>query len=368
MAKLGRVVRVFALISLCALAGQTVGWAENFAASATGEVGGLSFDERLAKAFAEIERLGISGVVAVSHQSGAVIEREFGAALDDGIDPDLTQVDINSITKTVTGVMVLKLVEQGKASFETPLGDVFSNVPADKRDITIHRLLTHSAGFVESVGDDSERLSRDAFLTRAFQTPLLSSPGNQYHYSNVGYSILAAIIEVRSGKPFEAFLREDVLKGLGLETMGYAGVYQDSHSLRSNEDQTIRQASWGGHEPFWNLIGNGGLISTPREFVLFRQAVTAGRVVSPALVKASQVKHIAEDETGVSHYGYGLVVQGHPLVGRSYWHDGGNDIFSAKWMDFADKGDVLFTAAAIGSEGGADEMMSVLQRHLYGSE
>lgn len=360
----GRLAVTFGVV-LCLLCSpfQTNAGAQD--ALRSGETG--TFDQRLARAFSEIERLGISGVVAISHKRDAPIERAFGAARNLGVEPGMTQVDINSITKTVTAIMALKLIEQGKIALETRLGEIFKNVPADKRDITVQQLLTHSAGFTESIGADDERIGRDDFLARAFRRRLISPPGREHHYSNVGYSILAAIIEIRSGKSYEAFLRDDILQGLGLNDTGYMGVYAPERSLRSGEGQTIEQASWGGHEPFWNLIGNGGLISTARDFIRLRQALASGRVLPPSLVVASQVEHIAEDETAESHYGYGLVVQDDPTVGRFYWHDGGNDIFSTKWVDYADQGDVLFTAAADGRSGGAVEMMSVLQKHLYGA-
>jgi hypothetical protein len=52
-------------------------------------------------------------------------------------------------------------------------------------------------------------------------------------------------------------------------------------------------------------------------------------------VQLAQVEHIPETASGSSHYGYGLVVQDHTKLGRIYWHDGGNDIFSAIWKPVA---------------------------------
>lgn len=356
---------IYVAIGFLNPAGRVV-FAANASAEAVGIMDVVPFEKRLDKAFGEIEKLGISGLVAISHNGGPPIERAFGKARKGGIEPGAIQVDINSITKTVTAAMVLKLVAQGKASLQTRLGELFENVPRDKRDITIDQLLTHAAGFADSLGVDSERIGRDKYLARAFRSRLLSRPGVQYHYSNVGYSVLAAIIERRSGKSYDAFLREDVLNGLGLTDTGYLAAYAEGRALRSRKGQTIRQASWGGHEPCWNLVGNGGMISTPRDFLRFRRAFSEGLIVPRDLVEASQAKHIAEGPEGNSHYGYGLVIEDIPGIGRLYWHDGGNDIFSAKWADYPDRGDILFTAAADGRMGGAVQMMSILQKQLYG--
>jgi CubicO group peptidase (beta-lactamase class C family) len=339
------------------------------------DVRGTPSGDRLEAAFAELEQSGVSAIVAISHDGGPIVIQEFGALKDDGIPAGSTQVDIGSITKTVTGVMILKLVEQGEVRLDETLEEIFPDVPADKAAITVHHLLTHAAGFVDAVGDDVEHLSKEDFLRRAFGTPLLSAPGEHYNYSNVGFAILAAIIEERGGKSYDRYLQEDVLNGTGLENTGYMSVYDDARSLRASstsespdsEGQTIIEASWGGHEPFWNLIGNGGLISTAEDFIRFRQLVSAGRIIPIALVEQSQVMHIPEDDAGTSYYGYGLVVQDDPTVGRFYWHNGGNGIFSAEWGDFADHGDIIFTAAADSAEGDAFSAMAVIQEHLYGA-
>jgi CubicO group peptidase (beta-lactamase class C family) len=344
-------------------------------ALAAQDVRGTPPGDRLVAAFAELEQSGVAAIVAISQDGGPIVIREFGALQDDGIPAGSTQVDIGSITKTVTAVMVLKLVAQGGVQLDETLSEIFPDVPADKAKVTVHHLLTHAAGFVDSVGDDAEPLGREAFLDRAFATPLVSAPGERYNYSNVGFAILAAIIEERSGRSYDDYLQEDVLGGTGLENTGYMSVYDDARSLRAvgtqdfpqSDGQSIMEASWGGHAPFWNLIGNGGLVSTAEEFIRFRQLVTAGRIIPAELVAQSQVKHIPEDEAGTSYYGYGLVVQDDSGVGRIYWHDGGNGIFSAEWVDFANQGDIIFVAAADSAAGDAFSATPVMFDHLYGA-
>ena len=327
----------------------------------------VPFEDRLQAAFAELERSGVTALLAVSHQGGPVVIREFGAAKSDGVPAGRTQVDVNSVTKTFTGVAFLKLAAQGKVKFDERLGDIFPNVPQDKAGITVHQLLIHSAGLVESVGPDPEQLSRDEFLQHTFASRLSSAPGKKYRYSNAGFSVLAAILELRSGKTYESYLREDVLQGLGLQDTGYAAIYDEARSLRTEKGLPIMQASWGGHQPYWNLIGNGGLVSTAEDFIKFRQALTSGRIVPLDLVKLSQTAHVAESRFGDSYYGYGLVVQEKPKLGRFFWHDGGNGVFSAKWIDYLDQGDLIFTAAADSSHGDAVEVLSIMENHLYGA-
>jgi len=198
----------------------------------------------------------------------------------------------------------------------------------------------------------------------------LAAPGTAYNYSNVGYGLVAAIIENRSGKRYEDYLREDIAADLGLHSLGYGSVYDDAHSLRTTNGETIARASWGGHEPGWNLVGNGGLVSTLEDLVRFRAAVAAGDVIDDELLSVVQSPHIHEatagDADAASFYGYGIVVDDVAGIGRVYWHDGGNDVYSAVLADYVDKGDIIVIAAVDSRAGDASDAMNILAAQLYG--
>ncbi|CAN5819379.1 hypothetical protein BH18ACT2_BH18ACT2_20720 [soil metagenome] len=209
-------------------------------------------------------------------------------------------------------------------------------------------------------------MEKEAFLERALSTQLVAAPGGTYNYSNVGYSLLAAIIEERSAKTYETYLQEDVLAPAGLDGLGYQSVYEPVRSLRSPEGQPIGPVSWGGDRPYWNLIGNGGLLATPAALIRFLRAVDAGQVISAASVELTRTAHVAADAAGTSHYGYGLVVEDVANVGRISWHDGGNGTSSAEWMHVVGDGTVVFTAAADASGEAAFEAMAIVRSHLSG--
>ena len=259
-------------------------------------------------------------------------------------------VDLGSITKFVTAVALLHMVDQGRLDLQARLGSLLPNVPRDKAPITLHQLLTHTSGLVESTGGDEEPLDRATFLARVLAAPLEQEPGTNHLYSNAGYSLLAAIIEVVSGKSYEAYLLEEVLAPRGLTPIGYEAVYDPERSLRSARNwrtffrrASIRSASWGGHAPGWNLIGNGGAVTTAEGFLQFWNAFLEGRIVGPELVALALTPH-ADEGGGESHYGYGLVVERSSRFGTVYWHDGGNEVFSAEWRYLGDLKTTLFLA------------------------
>ncbi|MEM9762085.1 MAG: serine hydrolase domain-containing protein [Pseudomonadota bacterium] len=284
-------------------------------------------------------------IVAARDHTGAIdVQSNLGRGGADML------VDLGSITKTATAIAVLHLIEEEGLDTRATLGTVLPDVPPDKAGITLHQLLTHTAGIIETTGDDAEPLARSAFLTRVWASPLMYTPGSAHAYSNAGYSILAAIIELQSGLSFEDYLMDRVLGPRGLRRFGYSRVYKEVCSLRTNRHAStgfarlpIAAASWGGALPGWNLIGNGGAVATAEAFLTFWAAFLDGRIVSRDLVAEALTPH-ADEGNGATFYGYGLVVEPLPDGGVAYWHDGGNDLFSAEFRHIARSGVTLFSA------------------------
>ncbi|WP_425408691.1 serine hydrolase domain-containing protein [Hyphococcus sp.] len=309
--------------------------------------------------------MGFTGVIALAKDGAAPVYAGFGEnAAADGLPDKDTLLDVGSITKTFTGAAAVKLVDQGKLSMADRLSKYFPDAPADKANISVHQLLTHSAGFAPALGEDLEFLSRDEFLNRAMASDLLFEPGSGYEYSNVGFSLAAAIIEQVSGKSYEAFLREELLKGAGVDAVGYEKAFDARKSLLMQDGKAIAEGSWGG-KSHWALIGNGGLIATAEDMIKFRRAFAGGDIVSPAAVELAQAPMQREGENAPGHYGYGLVVMEDPFFGRSYWHNGGNGNFFANWTDYADHGLIIFTASN-NPEVNADIAAMIVTEELFG--
>jgi|GEM_PF-770622 len=299
---------------------------------------------RLSEAFDALEAAGFTGLVGISQGGESVLMR--GAGMADAqtgrpYGPD-TQVDIGSITKSYTGMLAAQLISDGTLSADLRLDEVFDNVPADKAGITLHQMLTHAAGFPGGVGDDLAEEDFDTFLANAFAAPLRFEPGTDYYYSNVGYSLAAAIMERATGQDYETLLREHLMS-VGIEHTGYQSAYDGERAVHLEDGRDVADASWGGHPPNWNLIGNGGLVSTAPDMLAWRQAWSAGELISPHARDLGQTP-FQDEGGGGSHYGYGLVVEDDPALGRIYWHNGGNPHFNAHWRELADHGLILFVA------------------------
>lgn len=288
----------------------------------------------LERAFTTLESLGYSGGLAVVEDGEPILERGFGIA-DRATGAKVTTesiFDCGSITKQFTAAAILALEAAGKLSVEDPIGKYFDSVPEDKAGITIHHLLTHSAGLPGAIGHDEEPIDRDAFVARAFATPLSSAPGEQYAYSNVGFSLLAMIAETVAGKPYEAFLRDRLFAPLGIETAGYVLPKFELSSVAKIYDGELEwgrvyQNHWLEDGPGWHLRGNGGIHLRLADMMRWVAALQNDTVL-PEAQRTKMFAQQIDEGNGESFYGYGWVIERGPR-GKIIHHNGGNLIFSA---------------------------------------
>jgi CubicO group peptidase (beta-lactamase class C family) len=278
---------------------------------------------------------GFSGVLGVMRGGEPLLEWSGGSCIVESDTPCATSsvFDIGSITKQFTGAAIVALEEDGLLSVDDTLAQHLVDVPPDKAAITIHQLLTHTAGFPDALGDDYEAVDRLQYLERAMAEPLLHAPGSQHRYSNVGYSILAAIIELRPGDSYEHWLAERLLEPAGMTHTGYvlpsfddvvvAHGYGDGQSMGAPNEQ-----NWADDGPYWNLRGNGGVLSTLDDLRAWHEALLGDAILSEAS-KEKMFTPWVDEGFGDSFYGYGWVIIDVPGVGTVITHNGGNGFFFA---------------------------------------
>lgn len=238
--------------------------------------------------------------------------------------------DIGSVTKQFTAAAVVKLASQGRLAVTDGLGRWFADVPPDKRDITVRHLLTHTAGLVDALGDDYDPLDRDAMVAGALGSRLRSEPGRRYHYSNLGYSLLAAIVEEASGQDYEAYLRAELFEPAGMTRTGYVLPDWDDEEVALEYDARDRSQGrpfdhpWAEDGPYWNLRGNGGILSTAGDMSRWLAALDGEAVLDEAAKAELFRPRVREEPGGSTRYAYGWVVAEAPF-GTVEWHNGGND-------------------------------------------
>jgi len=209
----------------------------------TGEaVAGLEpFDELFTSFLAEHKIPGAA--VCISRNGEIIYARGFGLADVDANQPvnPGALFRVASVSKPITGVAVMQLVERGKVSlddnpfvilgYEETLSE--PDVDARLKQITIRHLLHHTAGWDRDQSFDpmfqyrriSQTMKVDsppphrAIIEFMLRQPLQFDPGSRYAYSNYGYCVLGRVIEKITGQTYEQYVQEHVLKPVGVTAM-----------------------------------------------------------------------------------------------------------------------------------------------------
>lgn len=233
---------------------------------------------------------GYTGGVLVAKDGKILLEKGYGMAnradkIPFSID---TVFDIGSNVKDFTKMAILQLAAKGKINLSDSITKYFENVPPDKTSITIEQLVDHTAGLRANSGPDQEKIPREELIRRVFAAPLISEPGKEENYSNPGYSMLAAIIEIAGKQSFEQYVYENILKPAGMNRTGYVLPQwkpgEIAHSYNGSEDNspTLDYPHLEDGNS-WNLRGNGGMLSTLGDMFKFHLALETEKLLSKDL-------------------------------------------------------------------------------------
>lgn len=292
-----------------------------------------------------LEQKEFSGNVLVAFNGQVVFEKVYGFANREDAIPynKATIFGIGSITKQFVATAILMLEEQGKLKVSDKLSSYFDNVPTDKKDITVHQLLTQSSGLTSLLPNEHlyGKVSYEEFPERALATKLLFAPGTDYNYSNLGYSLLARIIERVSGKNWETYIHTEVLEPAGLNSTGYRllnfepaqlavnygadpnvfqrflGLTDKSRSVGSSLEHHLNDPGERWFE------GAGGFLSTQEDMYRWYLAIRSKRILTADSWLRMHTPYVKENADGTWHYGYGWALTEQAGIQRIV-HNGSN--------------------------------------------
>jgi CubicO group peptidase (beta-lactamase class C family) len=320
-----------------------------------------------------LEATGYAGGVLVARNGTTVFARSYGMAnRAAGIKADVATVyNLGSITKQFTAAAILRLEEAGRLRTSDTVGRFFPNAPADKRGITLHQLLTHTAGFASDYSPtDYEPTTRDEYVRRMFAATLRSTPGNSFSYANSGYSLLAAIVEIVTGTDYEVALRDLVLRPAGMLETGYKAPAWDAkriaHGYQDGRDWgTIVDKIAMPGAPYWSLRGNGGLHTTLGDVAKWDAALNDARIFTDSTRKKFRTGYVNEGPAGQSQYAYGWAVMKTSRGTRLVTHNGGNGVYVAELLRFVDDRVTIFMTSTV-SQNTASSAVRVVSAIVFG--
>jgi CubicO group peptidase (beta-lactamase class C family) len=279
-------------------------------------------------------RFGVPGAaIGVEHEGTEAVAGFGVTSLEHPLEVDAgTLFQIGSITKTVTGTLAVQLVEQGKLDADAPVRGYLPQLRlADEQvaeRVTMRHLLTHTGGWFgdhfadPSRGDDAlERIMADLA-----ELPQMAPLGEIWSYSNSGFYIAGRVIEVLTGRPFEAAARELVLDPLGMSSSFFLPEEVMSHRFavghRDEDGQMVVARPWALARA---SSAGGGIVSTVGDLLHYAR-FHLGREAGPLSAAALARMREPQIETGEPGRKVALTwfvreVDGVSLVG----HDGGTN-------------------------------------------
>lgn len=300
---------------------------------------------------AHLERLaesGFSGAVVVEKRDEVIFSGGYGWANSAERRPFTvnTITDVGSLTKQFTSAAIVELWRMGRLSPDDTLGRFFPGVPTSAAGLTIHQLLTHSAGLPSYCGtSDFLPVSRAELLSRCIDRELRFAPGTDWHYSNLGYGLLGAIVEEVTGQDYEHFVLDHLLLPAGLTRTRYsvpasldsavAVGYQSGGRAWGTSLERVRPLG----EDFWELKANGGIHASASDMHRWFRALMKGDLIPEEWRRHLFEPYVSRGE-GV-FYGYGWNVR--PETGQIS-HGGSNDVYFAFWLWRPDEDVFVFVA------------------------
>ncbi|AQT81098.1 hypothetical protein B1R94_20315 [Mycolicibacterium litorale] len=293
------------------------------------------------------------GVVVAVDRHREVFTHRFGHADVSARIPVGPQhlFEIGSISKVFNSIGILQLVRRGLIRLDDPIGAVLEWLPEPLRaaEITIERLLTHTAGLVAGVEALPDEFGQVAAFTGAVST---AHPGTFFHYSNLGFLLLGLAASEVCGRRIVDLVREDVLAPLGMTSTITCVTHADYPSLARGYQALHDDQPWTPGDPLvqapWLEVAgaDGNIAATAADLAIFaRMLLGRGSLGDTTILQPTEFETMigstatdGEDvlalpgvpATDTSRYGLGVNVE--RVAGRTVLTHGGGMVGYASFL------------------------------------
>lgn len=259
----------------------------------------------------ELERLKIPSLSIAFYKDDFLWKKSFGYAdMEHKISakPD-TLYRLASISKPITAVGILRLMEEGKLNLDDEVQKYVPYFPRKRWPLTIRHLLGHLSGISHYRNYDEEGHFKTHYTTEesigVFKDwELEAEPGTKYIYTTYGFNLLGAVIEGASGKPYADYMKENVWKPLGM-----------NHTRMDIADTIITNRARGYRRingevkncefiDISSRFAGGGMLSTVVDLVNLSRALDASKVLSKETQRMMYTSMVTKDGR-VTGYGMG---------------------------------------------------------------
>lgn len=248
---------------------------------------------------------------------------------------------VASISKSITAVAVMQLVEQGKIKLDGDVRNYLPFIPQKKWVFTVRQLLNHTSG-IRSYRSNEEFNSkvnfksvRDAVLY-ATKDSLEYQPGTKYLYSTLAYNLLAGIIEHVSGLTFEDYLKKNIFEPAQMNSTKLD--FQNKiilNRVKGYKKNSYREFENASIADLTIKFPGGGILSTVEDLLKFSNGLLQKKLIKKQTLDTMLTETVLVNGTKIQ-YGLGLGF-GIDKYGRKFYgHTGGGTGFVSQFMCYPD--------------------------------
>ncbi|MBC7922685.1 MAG: beta-lactamase family protein, partial [Ferruginibacter sp.] len=150
----------------------------------------------------------------------------------------------------------------------------------------------------------------------AKETPMHSTPGTDWEYSDEGYFLAGVVVEKATGRPYDSLMAEKFFKPMGMSNTRF--LDQDDIIPNRAAGYLVKDGAYRHNRRSWEfeLTPHFGVMSTIDDMVLYEQALTKGQVITPSVLSELTKPYRVFDKTGADQPAYGLGWEIHDIGGR----------------------------------------------------
>jgi CubicO group peptidase (beta-lactamase class C family) len=245
----------------------------------------------------------LNGNVLVAEKGKIVYQKSFGLADIENTKPNTltTAFQLASLSKPFTAIAILQLAEKGKLNIDDTYARYFPAFPYP--NITVAQLLSHSSGLsdqdlAQAIRAFEKRQGRHH--TNADLVPLLAgakaklklNPGEKWWYSNLGYELLANLVEKQSGLSFGLYVQKNILKPAGMEQTYLRLSPKDNRPYQANNydypnrySPQRQRIDLTGDDYTEGTFGHSNMYSTTGDLFKLTQSLLSGRLIGITTLK-----------------------------------------------------------------------------------
>jgi CubicO group peptidase (beta-lactamase class C family) len=242
-----------------------------------------------------------------------------------------TAFQLASCTKLITATAIMTLVQNGQLDLQKPVSNYLPELPASWSDLKVIDLLSHQSGIADILSLKYNFNSLQEAMDTAMARPLDFAPGTKTVYAGGDYAVVMKLVEKISGRPFQQFLKSNLLKPLGMNHTLFNNMEQDfiyrtydtipfAATVYKYVESTKQQRIFSMMFPSWTYP-SGGLFSSIDDLSKWVVAIDKGSLLSPSFAEQMWTPSKLRNGNN-SPFGVGWIVDQHKGE-KATGHSGG---------------------------------------------